>query len=151
MRIKLVSILFVLISIFLVGCSLLSTFKYEYKYFDDNIGQINNDNEEKIYIIENKSEALAFCNNNLSDEFASQISNYNDSFYDNNYLIVIVLKNKASNNNYSLSKSYVENDKLTIEIKENKAKISEDAIYNKAFIIEMNNQEKYSDVNIIIK
>lgn len=147
MRIKSVRILIIIFMMLLTGCTISGLFNYEYEYFNNNIGNLVEKNDSGIYVIKNIEDVNSFKNNNeFNNNFVQNLDKYDEDFFNNEYLLVIVLYDKTGNTEYRPKNSYTENGILTIEIKEITNNISDDSLINKAFIIEIDNREQYLEI-----
>lgn len=150
MRIKLVNVLVLFFLMTLTGCIVSNSFNYEYEYFNNNIGNEIEKNDNGVYIFKSIEDVNSFKENKLNNNFVESLNQYEEEFFKNKYLVLIVLYNKTGSTEYRLIDSNVENEALTIKIKEKSKRMGDDSLINKAFIIIMDNEEQYSEFNIEI-
>lgn len=134
----------------LTGCIVSYSFNYEYEYFNDSIGNVVEKNDNGVYIFKSIEDVNSFKENQLNNTFLESLNQYEEEFFKNKYLMIIVLYNKTGSTEYRLIDSNVENETLTITIKEKPKSMGVDSLINKAFIIIMDNEEQYSEFNIEI-
>lgn len=146
MRIKSVKFLIIIFLLLLTGCTISGSFSYEFEYFNNNIGNLIERNDNGVYVLKNIEDVNSFKTNNLNNNFVQSLNKYDENFLDNKYLLIIILYDKSGNTEYRLKNSYTENGILTIEIKEITNNISDDSLINKAFIIEIDNREQYLEI-----
>lgn len=146
MRIKSVKFLIIIFLLLLTGCTISGSFSYEFEYFNNNIGNLIERNDNGVYVLKNIEDVNSFKTNDLNNNFVQSLNKYDENFLDNKYLLIIILYDKSGNTEYRLKNSYTENGILTIEIKEITNNISVDSIINKAFIIEIDNREQYLEI-----
>lgn len=138
--------LFIIFAMLLTGCTTFSSFDYEYEYFNNHIGNLIERNDNGVYVLKNIEDVNSFKTNDFNNNFVQSLNKYEEVFFNKEYLIVIVIYNKPGNTEYNLISSNSENEILTIEIKEKVNSVSDDSLINKAFIIEVDNQEQYIEI-----
>lgn len=146
MRIKLVKFLIIIFLLLLTGCTISGSFSYEFEYFNNHIGNLIERNDYGVYVLKNIEDVNSFKINDFNNNFVQSLNKYGENFFDNKYLLIIILYDKSGNTEYRLKNSYTENGILTIEIKEITKEYSDESLNNKAFIIEIDNQEQYLEI-----